>query len=1489
MATPVLNSLTDNSARDGTGDVIEGAEIDANPNTLARILDGTTETMLNQDTSASDGLRIRVPEITDISAAAGGIRTGLRLRHDPSSGTVGDNDGIEILIQGDDDAGNKTSFAEIETYFTDVSNGSEDGDLVFKTMIGGTAREMLSIGSPGFIVNEDSQDLDFRLETNNIANGFTSDGGLDTFAFGKAAVDDKFVSISTPAASHTATTDTYAFHVAPGGAQTIPSGTTALVASAAIEEPNITATGTVTSAATLYIKNAPTEGSSNYALWVDDGAVQIDSNLTVGGNITVTGGMTVAGANAFDIGDSDKLLLGDSDDLTVYHDGSNSYITNATGALKLATETSGIAITIGHGTSETTVADNLTVTGTTTATGGIELSHASANTLTASSGILSIEGVAIPTISSSDTLTNKTITSATLNTPTITGNTTFSDGSYNFNIASHDGTNGLSLAGTVVTATAAELNLIDGGTSRGTTAVASGDGILINDGGTMRMTNVDTVSTYFASHNVGGSNIVTTGALNSGSITSGFGTIDTGSSTITTTGAVATGALTATGAITATDTTAPLILKYDAGEYVTHAVSSAGVYSIATTDASSDSGAITLDTVDSITLDSDTASEGIVYADGGTNLLRVSNSSSDVIFKTLVDAKDIVFQQYDGNEVCRIADNRRLYFYDEGGEYISSSGSALTIASGSAAWELPAADGSDGQILKTDGSGNLDWVSQTSGATLSGSTDNTVVTVTGSNAMQGESNLTFDGSTLAVTGALTATGNVSFDGGSFVFNEAGADKDFRIEGDSNANLFFADASTDRIGIGSSSPIATLEVAAGNNQKTSEFWGTQATAFLVVSAEAETQNDQAGITFNATKGQTIGSANSVAGIAGKVTNSGGSLTGDMIFNVNAGDDYGEKMRLLSSGRLGIGTSAPSYPLEISASDGTSLAWQRTGGSAKKWGFVSDDNASYFRNITDTVDAIVVSNAGSVGIGTATVGGSPAAGSVQFHKDSNNYVRIWDNATATLYMQANGANAPTTAMKNSDSDSLDITTFQRTNAGGTILGQSRNGLMAITGAPNGSFAVGTSNAKNLVLGTNNTAAVTIDSSQRVGINRTPDLRQLEVGGGIESTTGASAGEIWFENVKVLSSTNSPNLLSINAGGFTDVYINNNVGIDTSSPNNKLTVSGSADITGNLGIGTTSPSARLHIQGTTEQSLMISKVDTSGGIGQGDILGRVRFGGQDSDSGADLSAAQIIGYAGNAWSSSSRPSEIQFYTQATTSSLQRAVITQGGEFGVGATRDQTFGKITSRTANDQGLWLQETSSSLSAGRQMIELKYDTDHNATDHYFIQCTGNTTTRARILSTGAYESQPNSYGGVSDEKLKQDIVDARNYWDDFKQIQFRKFRFKNDVLADANAPAFLGVVAQEIESVFPGLVTESPDTEQQRVPQTGDDGEILYSDELDDNGDPIPLTERKLVNHGTTTKSVKYSVLGQIGLKVVQELQTRLESAEAKITALEAV
>jgi hypothetical protein len=192
-----------------------------------------------------------------------------------------------------------------------------------------------------------------------------------------------------------------------------------------------------------------------------------------------------------------------------------------------------------------------------------------------------------------------------------------------------------------------------------------------------------------------------------------------------------------------------LVLKYDAQEYVTHTVSSAGVYSIATTDADNDSGAITLDTVDSITLDSDTATEGIVYADGGTGLLRMSNSSSNVIIKPLVDAKDIIFQQYDGTEVVRVTDAKGLG---------TASGTALKLSSNGVAWEFPTADGSADQYLKTDGSGNLDWVSLvSSGISWDGSTANGVATFKDADEATVESNLTYDDTNgLKVTSATAS-------------------------------------------------------------------------------------------------------------------------------------------------------------------------------------------------------------------------------------------------------------------------------------------------------------------------------------------------------------------------------------------------------------------------------------------------------------------------------------------------------------------------------------------------------------------------------------------------------------------------------------------------------------------------------------------------------------------------------------------------------------
>jgi len=92
-------------------------------------------------------------------------------------------------------------------------------------------------------------------------------------------------------------------------------------------------------------------------------------DITTLGTSEASKAVTVDSSGDLIVPDSDKFKFGAGSDMQLYHDGTNSYIANATGALKIATESSGIAVTIGHSTSEVTVADNLTVTGDLTVSG----------------------------------------------------------------------------------------------------------------------------------------------------------------------------------------------------------------------------------------------------------------------------------------------------------------------------------------------------------------------------------------------------------------------------------------------------------------------------------------------------------------------------------------------------------------------------------------------------------------------------------------------------------------------------------------------------------------------------------------------------------------------------------------------------------------------------------------------------------------------------------------------------------------------------------------------------------------------------------------------------------------------------------------------------------------------------------------------------------------------------------------------------------------
>ncbi len=68
-----------------------------------------------------------------------------------------------------------------------------------------------------------------------------------------------------------------------------------------------------------------------------------------------------------------------------------------------------------------------------------------------------------------------------------------------------------------------------------------------------------------------------------------------------------------------------------------------------------------------------------------------------------------------------------------------------------------------------------------------------------------------DAGNITANGTLDVAGNVNFNGGTFIFNEAGADLDFRVEGNTATNLLFCDAGNDRVGINQASPSVTLDV------------------------------------------------------------------------------------------------------------------------------------------------------------------------------------------------------------------------------------------------------------------------------------------------------------------------------------------------------------------------------------------------------------------------------------------------------------------------------------------------------------------------------------------------------------------------------------------------------------------------------------------------------------------------------------------------------
>jgi hypothetical protein len=152
--------------------------------------------------------------------------------------------------------------------------------------------------------------------------------------------------------------------------------------------------------------------------------------------------------------------------------------------------------------------------------------------------------------------------------------------------------------------------------------------------------------------------------------------------------------------------------------------------------------------------------------------------------------------------------------------------------------------------------------------------------------------------------------------------------------------------------------------------------------------------------------------------------------------------------------------------------------------------------------------------------------------------------------------------------------------------------------------------------------------------------------------------------------------------------------------------------------------------------------------------------------------------------------------------------------------------------------------------------------DPNNTTQYFILATSLGNDRFRVWSNGNVVNVTGSYGTISDAKLKENVVDAPSYLDRLCQVRLVNYNLKTNP-----EQKLLGVIAQELEQVFPSLIEEAEDFEH------------IEKERINDKDEVEKYVER--VALGTTTKSVKMSVFIPMLMKAVQELKAEVDALKS--------
>ena len=209
--------------------------------------------------------------------------------------------------------------------------------------------------------------------------------------------------------------------------------------------------------------------------------------------------------------------------------------------------------------------------------------------------------------------------------------------------------------------------------------------------------------------------------------------------------------------------------------------------------------------------------------------------------------------------------------------------------------------------------------------------------------------------------------------------------------------------------------------------------------------------------------------------------------------------------------------------------------------------------------------------------------------------------------------------------------------------------------------------------------------------------------------------------------------------------------------------------------------------------------------------------------------------------------------------------------------------------------GAYAAKFDSSASSGAvYLLSIKFSgqapDDNNS---YMINGRDSSTGRFVVYADGDVQNHDNSYGAISDERIKQGIKDANSQWDDIKALKVRNYK-KNDDVEKYGDKAWeqIGVIAQELEAsgmdkcVKKEILYTADDQDTKDYLYTQKDKNQGLIPEGKDVGD-VQIAKKANVGDIKEYKSVKYSILYMKAIKALQEAQTRIETLETKVAALE--